>query len=282
MGGPIRVWPSLPHGVALTTLVVALLASGSSVAATAEVEAAIESGDRAWARRAESLEEMLAEPTRIGEAITHFRAALGADPSAIEARWKLMRALHYAIDFTTLGEEAKEARAREIVEVARESVEVLESAEAVEDFDRARVLFWTAIAWGTRAQRVGLLTIVTEGVATRMHDFARDSLALDPSVDRGGALRLLSRLHATLPRVPFVSGWVDRDEALPLAERGYALDPEHPGNRLILALALEEQGDDQAERVRELLESVADATPRPDYLVEDLAIQQQARERLAN
>lgn len=278
MRSSIRVWPALP----LAALVVALLASGSVLAAVPDVQTAIESGDRAWARRAQSIEETLAEPTRIGEAIAHFRAALDADPSAIEARWKLMRALHYAIDFTTLDEDAKEARAREIVEVARESVEVLESAEAVDDFDRARVLFWTAIAWGTRAQRVGLLTIVTEGVATRMHDFARDSLALDPSVDRGGALRLLSRLHATLPRVPFVSGWVDRDEALPLAERGYELDPEHPGNRLILALALEEQAEDQEERVRALLQSVADATPRPDYLVEDLAIRRQARERLAN
>ena len=126
-----------------------------------------------------------------------------------------------------------------------------------------------------------LLTVVREGAAERMYEHARESLELDSSVDRGGALRLLSRLHATLPRVPFVSGWVDRDRALPLAERGHALDPEHPGNRLILALTLLERAPARGVEARELLESVASAAPRPDYLVEDLRISEQARERLA-
>ena len=68
-----------------------------------------------------------------------------------------------------------------------------------------------------RAQRVGLLTIVRQGVAKRMQQDAEQSLKLDPAVDQGGALRLLSRLNATLPKVPFVSGWVDRKKVLPLA-----------------------------------------------------------------
>jgi hypothetical protein len=113
-----------------------------------------------------------------------------------------------------------------------------------------------------------------------MHDYAEQSLALDPSVDRGGALRLLSRLHATLPRVPFVSVWVDRDRALPLAERAHALDAAHPGNRLILALALLERAPGRSSEARELLESVANAEARSDFLAEDLAILEQARDEL--
>lgn len=250
----------------------ACLPSGAS-------HAQIEEGDRAWDLRSELLDEQLATPERIEEAIDHYRVALEADPASLEASWKLLRALHYAIDFTTLEERAKTARLDDAVELASASTEGLESGGGT-DADRARLYFWSAIAWGARAQRVGLLTIVRERVAGRMHDYAERSLTLDPSVDQGGALRLLSRLHATLPRVPFVSGWVDRKKALPLAERAHALDATHPGNRLILALALLERAPERRAEANALLESVARAEPRPEYLVEDLAIREQAQQQI--
>lgn len=259
--------------------------TAAGIAARPRLAEALAQGDHAWDRRAETVEERLAEPGRIREAIARYRAAHEAEPEALVARWKLLRALHYAIDFTTLAEDEKDAHAEQAIELARDSVEKLDAQPPADDAqgasaDRARVLFWSAIAWGSRAQRVGLLTLVREGIARRMHDLAERSLALDPSVDRGGALRLLSRLHATLPRVPFVSGWVDRDEALPLAERAHANDPAHPGNRLILALALLEQAPDREREARDLLASVAAAEPRASHRVEDLAIREQARERL--
>jgi len=259
----------------ISFLASAVLALANSGVAHAQIE----QGDRAWAMRAEVIDERLATPARIEDAILHYRAALEADPLSLEASWKLLRALHYAIDFTNLDDQAKDARVADAVELASASIEGLE-ARGGKDSDRARLFFWSAIAWGTRAQRVGLLTIVREGAAGRMHDYAEQSLALDPSVDRGGPLRLLSRLHATLPRVPFISGWVDRDQALPLAERGYALDAAHPGNRLILALALLDQAPERMSEAQELLESVASAEARADFLVEDLAIREQAREQL--
>ena len=274
------------HGWIVTCAVWATVVSIGHVA-VAEPEvmrpvfrAALEAGDSAWSARAETIDERLAAPDRIESAIAAYRSALEAEPDSMEARWKLLRALHYAIDFTRSSSEAQDARVVEAIAVARAGREALE-ARAGSEADRARLHFWSAIAWGTRAQRVGLLTIVREGVATRMHDDAEQSLVLDPSVDRGGALRLLSRLHGTLPRVPFVSGWVDRDRALELAERGQTLDPDHPGTRLILALTLLEQTPERTPEARALLESVVDANPRPDFLVEDLAIREQARERLA-
>jgi len=254
----------------------ALVASAASAG-----HADIAAGDRAWSTRAVRLDEVRAEPARIQQAIEHYRAAVEAQPDSLEARWKLLRALHYAVDFTTLGDEAKDTLVEEAVDLVRASDAMMQDGDSAEDADRARLLFWSAIAWGSRAQRVGLLTVVREGAAKRMYENARRSFELDPSVDRGGALRLLSRLHATLPRVPFVSGWVDRDRALPLAERGYALDPDHPGNRLVLALTLLERAPDRTAEARRLLEALASGTPRPDFVAEDLRIREQARERLA-
>lgn len=246
----------------------------------ADVEA-LALGDAAWGKRAAQLdaEGLLADPAAIETAIEQYQRAVAADPDALEARWKLLRALHYSIDFAARSEAAREASAETAIDVAKASVDRVEQVAGT-DFDRARVYFWSSIAWGTRASRVGLLTIVREGVAGRMHDYAERSLALDESVDQGGAFRLLARLHATLPRVPFVSGWVDRDKAIPYAEQALALDPDHPGSQLMLALTWLDLEPEREPDVRAALARVAASTPREDFLVEDLVIRQQARERL--
>lgn len=279
-------WSARLHRIPAVALVGLALLAASTAQADAPRDALadpVAAGDHAWSLRAERLDGDRADPTRIREAIEHYEAAVERNGEALGPRWRLLRALHYAIDFSALSDEEKDALSERAVDLARASAPRAEGdarAEAT-DADRARVQFWSAIAWGTRAQRVGLLTIVREGVARRMYDLAEASLRLDPSVDRGGALRLLSRLHGTLPRVPFVSGWVDRDEALALAERGHRLDSDHPGNRLILALTLLEQAPERHAEARGLLEQVATSEPRPDFLVEDRAIREQARERLA-
>ena len=264
----------------LLTLVVGLLLP-PSLAAGAD-DSALARGDAAWAARAAQLDEqgLLAEPAAIEAAIGHYERAVAAAPDSLEARWKLLRAFHYSIDFADRSEAARTASAEAAIEVAKASIDRLDDVEGT-PFDRARVYFWSSIAWGARASRVGLLTIVREGVARRMHDYAERSLALDETVDRGGALRLLSRLHATLPRVPFVSGWVDRDKAIPYAERAVARDPEHAGSRLVLALTRLDLTPEREAEARADLERVAGLTPRPDFLVEDLVIREQARERLA-
>lgn len=246
------------------------------------LDAQLTAGDLAWAERAVILDGQLATPERVEAAILAYRQVIASDPYRLEARWKLLRALHYAVDFTTLPDEVKQERLDEAIDLAEAGRESTgdASGDTSGDADRARVLFWSAIAWGMRAQRVGPVTIVRKGVATRMHDLARESLALDPSVDDGGALRLLSRLHSSMPRLPFISGWVRRELALPLAQQAYELDTTHPGNGLILSLALIERAPDQWEEASQLLQEILHTSPRPDFLVEDLAIRAQAGKQL--
>ena len=247
----------------------------------AKVCAEIAAGDRAWSLRAEKIEGDRADPRNIEEAILQYRKTLSGSPESLEARWKLLRALQYAVDFSSLSEPRQDEYVKEAIALAQTPGGDSEDESGTKP-DQARVLFWSSIAWGMRAQRVGLLTIVREGVAKRMQDDAQRSLDLDPSVDQGGALRLLSRLNATLPRVPFVSGWVDRKEALPLAERAYQLDPDHPGNRLVLALVLLEREPGRRQEAISLLEQISKTPPRPAFYIEDVRIQEQARDSLAD
>lgn len=259
-------------------LAAAMLLALGAVPARAQTQLA--AGDRAWAARATVLDGRLAAPDQIEAAVRSYREACETEPEPLEARWKLLRALHYLVEFTNAPERRKEEAVEEAASFAKAWVEALDDSSGPGP-ERAELYFWSAIAWGARGQRVGLLTIVREGVAGRLHDYARRAVALDPAIERGGGYRLLSRLHADLPRVPFVSGWVDRDQVLPLAERAFSIDPDDPGNCLILGMALIERAPDRRAEAASLLESVAHSEPRPALRAEDLAIREEARKRLA-
>lgn len=263
---------------------------------------AIARGDSAWARRAEGEREGRPLPGPIREAVSSYEDALSVRPESLEARWKLLRALHFAGDFAAREEEESGRifdRAREVSdrgldllagevgsgvpldEMDPEEIRGRLVAADVSQRDVARLYFWSAINWGAWSRRTGLLSAVREGVANRIHRYALITVALEPAYEGGGALRLLGRLHAALPRVPFVSGWVDRQRSVPLVERAVAIAPAHPGNRLLLALTLLDLAPERSNEALELLKQVGRLTPRPSMRIEDLAIRREARERLS-
>jgi tetratricopeptide (TPR) repeat protein len=259
-------------------------------------------GDSAWASRAEGEREGRPRSGPILDALSLYETALAASPGSLEARWKLLRALHFAGEFT-----AKEAQERRgifdrarvvseegldlladrigfgvrLEEMEPEAIRVRLEAKDIVPSDVARLYFWSAISWGAWSQDVGLLEAVRRGVANRLYRYTEITIALEPDYDEGGALRLLGRLHAELPRVPFVSGWVDRDQALPLIERAYTLAPANPGNRLLLALTLLDLAPERRAEARGLLDQVGQLTPRPSMRIEDLAMRREARDRLS-
>jgi len=283
---------------ALRLALAALLGLGSLGAHADDVAR----GDSAWRDRAVGEHDGRPLAAPITRAIESYEAALAARPGNLEARWKLLRALHFAGDFVLEDREERLEifdRARQVSErglelLARQigpgqPLDELEpealarrlDAAGVASNDAARLYFWSAIDWGAWSRVVGLLGAVRQGVATRLHRYAKVAIALEPEVEEGGAFRLLGRLHAKLPRVPFLSGWVDRDEAIPLVERAYAISPAHPGNRLLLALTLLDLAPERRADALELLRQVEDLTPRSSMRIEDLAIRREARERLA-
>jgi tetratricopeptide (TPR) repeat protein len=257
-------------------------------------------GDSAWASRAEGEREGRPQSAPILEAVSFYESALAASPESLEVRWKLLRALHFAGDFAAQEVRERRAifeRARDVsekgldlladrvsgVRLEEEEPEAIRrrlEAKDVSPSDVARLYFWSAINWGAWSRDVGLLKAVRQGVANRLYRYTGITIALEPGYDEGGALRLLGRLHAELPRVPFVSGWVDRDQALPLVERAYTLAPANPGNRLLLALTLLDLAPERRGEALDLLDQVGRLTPRPSMRIEDLTMRKEAQERL--
>jgi tetratricopeptide (TPR) repeat protein len=269
--------------------------------AQAVVEPAVARGDAAYARRAEGLADGRARPDAIGEAIAAYEEALGLDPARLDVRWRLLRALYYRGDFADVSPAERRASFERGRRLSEETIDVLAArldgtpphaldadtrAARLERArlgasDVARAYFWAAVHWGAWSRDAGLLTAVRAGAAHHVHDYAELSAALEPAYERGGALRLLARLHAKLPRVPFVSAWVDRDRAIPEAERALAIAPDDPGNQLLLALTLLELAPERRDEARALLARVAGAPLRPELLAEDLAVRREAEKRLA-
>lgn len=268
-------------------------------ASPALASAALERGDALWDRRAEGQVDAKAKPEPIGSAVRSYREALQQDPDGLEAHWKLQRALWFAAHYATPDRDAECRLYGEAIAIGDDALRVLAERvggrealearspealrEALAPSERsaaAHLSFWNAVNLGAWARCAGLVQAVRAGVANRMHEATLRSLALDPGVEQGGAIRLLSRLNAELPKVPLLSGWVDRARALPLAERAVAEFPGHPGNPFLLGLTLLERVPERRSEAIELLERTALLEPRADQMVEDLSIRSEAREVL--
>jgi len=263
--------------------------------------AALARADSVWERRAEGCNaEGRARRELASSAVAAYQEAVDAQPAALEPRWKLVRALYFAADFVDgdpgdpirlLERATRESdavldrlAARLGVSGALDSFapQILTSALAPEEIaDAAGAFFWSAVVWGAWGQHHGMVDAVRAGIADRLYQGANAVIALDPSFEEGGAHRLLARVHARVPRIPFFSGWVDPELAVPAAERALALAPQNLGNRYLLALTILDVAPERRGEAVRLLEQAAAAEPRPEQRAEDLAVRHSARERLA-
>jgi uncharacterized protein YbjT (DUF2867 family)/tetratricopeptide (TPR) repeat protein len=276
-------------------LVFLLVASYGAPAGASEIARA----DALWARRAEGQVNAVARPQPVGDAIAAYQRGVATDPESLEGYWKLMRALWFAADFATPNAAAERARYEQAHAVAestlailgervggREALDTLTPEELAarlpesDHRDAAEIYFWHAVNLGAWSRIAGLFQAVRAGVAEDIYQATLRSIALDPDVEQGGAIRLLSRLHSELPRVPLLSGWVDHEQAVPLAERAMNEYPQHPGNAYLLGLAILSNAPERRAEALRLIEGTATLEPRSHQVIEDLAIRIDARELL--
>ena len=276
------------------------LVAASTLAVDGASTAAASAVDAAYARRGDG---STGERAALASALAAVRAAevaARAAPDDVALRWREVRAIHYLGEFATQGDRAQrdvfsramsrgeDALARLARRLDGTRIEKLTAAERRARLERAQIdphdagelYFWSAVAVGAWSQKTGLLDAVRSGVTNRLDEYTRVAIDLAPRAYDGGPYRLWARMHTILPRVPLLTGWVDRALALPAAERALEVAPEHPGNQLLFAMTLQDLYPARAAEARAILVHIAALAPRPGFVVEDEAIKKLARTRL--
>ncbi len=258
----------------------------------------IAQGDAWWARRAEGHKGQQAAAGPIDQAIAAYERAVREKPDRLEGSWKLLRALHYKGDYVVRSKEDKQkafGRGREVVEAAldqmgrrvggRKKLDDLPTAEAaklVKGIPEAPYIYaWGGIHWGLWGEAYGKMAAARQGVGDKIRRYGEIALALDERFERAAAHRLLGRLHSEAPKIPFITGWVDRDKAISHLRRAVALGPEDLHNHLYLADALLQYQPEKAAAAKGILRSLVQKSPDPSRVVEEERVLANARELLA-
>jgi len=255
-------------------------------------------GDQAYGRRQEGRVGTVASLRPISEAIIDYQTAAEA-PENLEARWKLLRAFYFKGVYTGLDADSRLAvfvRARRLSD---DSLAILAKkagrrdwpdlaglapaplAEAIgRNTDAAPTIFWSAACLGQWALSVGKVQAVTAGAADRIRDQALAVITIDPQFEDGGGYRVLGRLHDQAPEIPFLTGWVSREDALKYLRLAVSVGHENFANRHFLAEALARGTPAELAEAIGIEEKLLREGPSPQHLVEDLFIQDQARANL--
>ncbi len=264
-----------------------------------EFDASIARGDDAWARRSEGHQGIRAAAAPIDAAIQAYDAAVAADPENLEARWKLLRALYFKGEFVLTDRDARLElfeRGRELADVGRQQLErtyglpkdtldmepeAVVAAIDKEDVDAARIFFWSATHWGLWGRYRGKFAAARQGVATKIRKFAEIVIGLNPEIENAGGHRVLGRLHAEAPKIPFVTGWIDHDRAITELRQALEIAPRDLLAQVFLAEALLDFRPERRAEAVEILRRVVASEPDPEWLVEELKAIDDARVLLA-
>ena len=242
-------------------------------------------GDAAWARRAEGHQGPRAALGPINEAIAAYERAAKEQPDRPEGTWKLLRALHYKGEYAVQSNEEKQkvfARGKEVAEAGldrlsrrvggREKLDAMTPAQAAKAFSgipEAKPLYlWAAVHWGLWGDVFGRMAAARQGVGGKVKNYSETLIALDERYEDAAGHRVLGRLHSIAPKVPFVTGWVDRDKAVSELRRAVALGPDNLDNHLFLAEALLDHHPEKLAEAREILRRLLARQPSPDLVVE--------------
>ena len=255
--------------------------------------------DAHYGRRQEGRVGALANPREIAQAVAGYDRARQA-PDSVEARWKLARALYFQATYTGQDADSQLAIYEKARRISEDAVRILErrgkAREAPDmegrspadvaallgsDRDAAPTFFWAAVAWGRWSLASGKLNAVRTGAAEKIRDYAETLIAMDPGFEEGGGYRILGRLHSQAPKIPILTPWVSHEKAVENLRRAIAVNGRNLVNRHFLAEALADGNPAERAEGIAIEEAVVADAPSPGHLVEELAIQEEARKNLA-
>ena len=238
-----------------------------------------ERGHAAWERRGEGEVDGRDGAAPIASAVAAYEEALAADSKNLEVRARLLRALWFQGDYATNDNAGKQKIFECGKTLGEQGIDQLAGGagarKAFDDLEPAKqalavkanpgapaIFFWSAVHWGLWGDAFGKFAAARQGVAGKIRDRCLVVLALDEALEDGGGHRVLGRLHAVAPHIPFITGWIDHDLAISELRKAVAIGPHDPLNQQFLAEALLEHGDRQQQaEARTLLQAIAAAEP---------------------
>ncbi len=257
--------------------------------------AQVADGDQHWLRRAEGHNGGRAMPPPIDAAIAAYHRAIAQSPNDLEPRWKLLRAYRFKGAYTASGVEEKkpiytaakkegdDALSLLNRQLAAKGVQPAKASErAVADVARTipgagETFLWDAINWGEWALAYGKLAAAKQGAADRIRRQATIAMLIDPGLEGGSPARVLGRLHDQTPRVPFITGWASSKEAVLLLGDSLKIDPANKIGIVFLAEAMVSNDSKTRPQAIRMLRNAAAAPNDPEYVVEQMAAQEDAR-----
>jgi hypothetical protein len=256
-------------------------------------------GDSWYLKRQDGRVGLKASAGPINQAIARYDKAT-ADPHYVEARWKLMRALYFKGVYTGLDDDARKAVFEKARRVGDDAIAILNSSleergikgivEYGPDFlagnlknrpDSAPTFYWASTCYGQWALSVGAVESARKGVADKIRDWGATVVGIDPEFEDGGGYRILGRLNDQAPWIPFVTGWVSREDAIKYLRLAMGINARNFANRHFLAETLHRGDEKQQAEAVSLEEGIVADSPSPQRLVEDLTLQESARQNLA-
>jgi|GEM_PF-1235700 len=198
---------------------------------------------------------LVASSANADRAIDLYQQAIRVSSGAEEedAIWKLMRAHYFKGMYTTSDRDKKRGFFNQGKEVGE---------EGLREYPKSKLIHTgMAILWGVWAQESSAVQVVSSGAVEKIRCHCERAMELDQGECRAIAVRIYGRLHYEAPRIPFVLGWVSREESLRLLEQAYQLAPEDLFSKQYLAEALYARGE--RDRALALMEEIL----RTDHLV---------------
>ncbi len=128
----------------------------------------------------------------------------------------------------------------------------------------AELYFWSAANWGLWGQYSGKLAAARRGVVNKIRKYAEIMVLLDAGVESGGGHRLLGRLHSRVPRIPLITGWVNRDLAISEIRLSLEIAPNSLLSKLYLSEALLKYRRSEKQEAMNILRNIVNSKPDPD------------------
>ncbi len=256
-------------------------------------------GDRFFRQRATGFVANGApKPEPIDAAVAAYEEALGKEPNNPRLIFKLLDALYFKGYHVTQDKQLKRQIFQRLVDLTGRALELVAAgtgrADELADLSleqRAELLravpeaaeahYWAIASWGLWGMTHNPLKALTKGVGGKVRDYSRLLILIDERHHDAAGLRMLGRFHTEAPKVPLITGWVDRKEGLRLLRHAVGISRRDPRNLLFLAEAILDYEEDNRAEALTLLRELAGREPPADELVEHSESIELARALLA-